>query len=318
MTEAVPLLDRLLTALDLRVEIFARCEVSRGWRLSLQPSDAAYVHYVLAGSGFLFLPDGHAVPVSQHAVIIVPPRHMHGIEAPPGPAKEVLGHLPPRTEGVPLCRAGDGEIAMITACGMLWATWGGALGLFDRLKEPIVESFDGPDDLSAMFQTLLAELGAPKVGTRALTEALLKQSLVLLLRRQLERDGPTLPWLAALHDPRLAQVAMMMLERPTEPHTLASLAAIAGMSRSTFAERFTAAFGRAPMQFLKEARLQCAARLLESTNLPVEMIAQRVGYGSRSYLSRAFRAAYGVGPRTFRMHREELHRARHEEPGSGE
>lgn len=189
---------------------------------------------------------------------------------------------------------------MVTACGMLRASWGGALGLFDQLEEPIIESFAGPEDLSTSFQTLLAELGAPQVGTRALTEALLKQCLVLLLRRKLERNGPALPWLVALHDPRLARVAMMLLERPAEPHTLGSLAAMAGMSRTTFAERFTGAFGRAPMQFLKEARLQCAARLLESTDLPIEAVAERVGYGSRSYLSRAFRAAYGVGPRTFR------------------
>lgn len=65
MNGAVPLLDRLLTALDLRIETFARCEIFRGWQLTLQPSEATYVHYVLTGSGVLLLPDGRSDPVSE-------------------------------------------------------------------------------------------------------------------------------------------------------------------------------------------------------------------------------------------------------------
>jgi AraC-like DNA-binding protein len=72
------------------------------------------------------------------------------------------------------------------------------------------------------------------------------------------------------------------------------------MSRSAFAERFSAVLGRPPIEFLKEVRLRRAAQLLEMTDLPVKVVAGSVGYSSRSYFSRAFKELYGTYPANFR------------------
>ena len=55
------------------------------------------------------------------------------------------------------------------------------------------------------------------------------------------------------------------------------------------------------MDFVQKVRLRVAARLLTTTDLPIKVIANSIGYASRSYFSRAFRAAYGADPKTFRM-----------------
>jgi transcriptional regulator GlxA family with amidase domain len=89
-------------------------------------------------------------------------------------------------------------------------------------------------------------------------------------------------------------------DRPEADHTLQSLADIAGMSRATFAEHFRKAFGRTPMDHLKEVRLRRAARYLAATDLPVKTVAARVGFDSRSYFSRAFKAFAGIDPAGFR------------------
>jgi AraC-like DNA-binding protein len=47
-------------------------------------------------------------------------------------------------------------------------------------------------------------------------------------------------------------------------------------------------------------RLRRAVRLLETTDLPVGVVAERVGYASRSYFSRAFKELYGTYPAGFR------------------
>ncbi len=73
------------------------------------------------------------------------------------------------------------------------------------------------------------------------------------------------------------------------------------MSRSVFAARFTTSLDRPPMEFLKEMRLELAARLLARTDLPVKAVAARVGYSSRSAFSRAFQASHRVGPAAFRL-----------------
>ena len=61
-----------------------------------------------------------------------------------------------------------------------------------------------------------------------------------------------------------------------EPLTVEDLARRALMSPRTFARRFRAATGTTPLQWLLRQRIVHAQRLLETTDLPVELIADRV------------------------------------------
>ncbi len=135
-------------------------------------------------------------------------------------------------------------------------------------------------------------------GAKAI-ESFLKQCLVLLVRRLDPAELARLLGSAGAADPRLLAAARAMLEHPSRPYTLEGLAAELGMSRSGFAARFHAAFGSPPMEFLRDVRLRHAARLLEATDLPVAAVARCVGYESRSYFSRAFRAFHGTDPQSF-------------------
>jgi transcriptional regulator GlxA family with amidase domain len=91
-----------------------------------------------------------------------------------------------------------------------------------------------------------------------------------------------------------------IVDRPAGPHTVASLAEVAGMSRSAFAKHFTKVYGRSPIDFVQAVRLRHAAHLLRTTGLPVKVISSVVGYASRSHFSRAFRTFYEADPSTFR------------------
>ena len=72
------------------------------------------------------------------------------------------------------------------------------------------------------------------------------------------------------------------------------------MSRSVFAEHFAQAFGRGPMEFLKEIRLRRAAHLLRCTDMPIKSLAQSIGYASRSSFTHAFKDLYRVAPADYR------------------
>jgi AraC-like DNA-binding protein len=72
------------------------------------------------------------------------------------------------------------------------------------------------------------------------------------------------------------------------------------MSRSSFKERFVQVYGETPIEFVTKVRLRLSAHLLVTTDLPVAVVAKSIGYASRSYFSRAFRAAYGKDPASFR------------------
>ncbi len=109
----------------------------------------------------------------------------------------------------------------------------------------------------------------------------MKQCLVTLLRQHLLRDRGGSPLFEALHHPRLARAVLAVIEAPAAPHTVESLASHAGMSRASFAEHFSRAFRQGPIDFVQKLRLRVAARLLATTDLPLKVIAQSVGYAGR-------------------------------------
>lgn len=84
------------------------------------------------------------------------------------------------------------------------------------------------------------------------------------------------------------------------PLTVEELARRALMSPRTFARRFRASTGTTPLQWLLRQRILHAQRLLETTELPVEIIASRCGFGSATALRVHFRRATGTTPLAYR------------------
>ncbi|MEV7417799.1 helix-turn-helix domain-containing protein [Streptomyces sp. NPDC089919] len=90
------------------------------------------------------------------------------------------------------------------------------------------------------------------------------------------------------------------LDRLDAPLTLAELAAHAGMSLRTFTRRFRDEVGTTPVQWLTAQRLELARGLLETSDLPVDLVAHRAGFGSGNSLRQHMRAALGVSPIAYR------------------
>ncbi|GGK88643.1 helix-turn-helix domain-containing protein [Mangrovihabitans endophyticus] len=84
------------------------------------------------------------------------------------------------------------------------------------------------------------------------------------------------------------------------PLGVPEMAARALMSPRTFARRFRSATGTTPGRWLLDQRLRRAEELLESTDLPVEAVATRSGFGSADTLRHHFSARRGVGPAAYR------------------
>ena len=64
------------------------------------------------------------------------------------------------------------------------------------------------------------------------------------------------------------------------PLTVAGLARRAHLSERTFARRFTDATGTTPLRWLHHQRVQFAQELLERTDLGVDEVARRTGFGT--------------------------------------
>jgi transcriptional regulator GlxA family with amidase domain len=95
------------------------------------------------------------------------------------------------------------------------------------------------------------------------------------------------------------------LQRLDEPLDLRSLARHARMSVRTFTRRFREETGSSPAEWLALQRVEHARRLLETTDLPIDAVARRAGFGTAVSLRQRLHATIGVAPsayrRTFRV-----------------
>jgi AraC-like DNA-binding protein len=296
-------LDRLLVTLDVDVQTLAFCELRRGRRLVAPPIDALMVHYVLAGTMHMEIPGSEPVVCPPGSIALIPPSvHLH-VAADQEPESDfvatehcVIGH-----DGVLVCDAADGGPGDLRyVSGLVLASFSGSFGLFDKLNSPIAQHLGDTEIVRHAYEVMLNEMTNPHVGTRALTSALMKACLVLLIRQFISQRGPRGILMEALPDPRFSRSIAAVLDRPSDQHSLEGMASAAGMSRSRFAKQFRDAFGMSQMTFVLKTRLHHAAQLLRSTPLPIKVIAGTAGFASRSHFSRAFRGAYGTDPTAFR------------------
>jgi len=98
----------------------------------------------------------------------------------------------------------------------------------------------------------------------------------------------------------LTPVLTWMLENITIDHPISSLARRAAMSERTFARRFVAETGTTPHKWLSMQRVLHARNLLEQTDLGVESVATRSGFGTAALLRHHFRRVVGVAPQDYR------------------
>jgi len=89
-------------------------------------------------------------------------------------------------------------------------------------------------------------------------------------------------------------------ERLSEPLDVAALARHAGVSPRTFARRFRVETGTTPLRWLHGRRVLEARRLLEESDLPVDQVAWRSGFGTAASLREHFRRATATTPTAYR------------------
>jgi transcriptional regulator GlxA family with amidase domain len=81
---------------------------------------------------------------------------------------------------------------------------------------------------------------------------------------------------------------------------VAAMVAMSGLAERSFNRRFFDATGMSPMDYVHRLRIEEAKQMLETGDLPVEAIANDVGYEDASFLGRLFRRLVGVTPLAYR------------------
>lgn len=90
---------------------------------------------------------------------------------------------------------------------------------------------------------------------------------------------------------------------------VAAMAALSGLAERSFKRRFAKATGVAPLEYVHTLRLEEAKHSLETTDAPIEQVANEVGYEDASFFGRLFRRKVGLTPAQYRKRFRSLRRA---------
>lgn len=125
--------------------------------------------------------------------------------------------------------------------------------------------------------------------------------LVMFFKRpggqlQFSRKGETAP----AGRSALQEVQRFIATHPADDHSVAHLAARAGLSARHFARLFQSEVGVTPAAFVEEARVAAARRKLENGREPPKQVAALCGFANADTLRRAFMRHVGVTPAEYR------------------
>jgi AraC-like DNA-binding protein len=298
-------LENLMSSLAVEAVSLAACAVGERWRISLAASDLPIIIYGGAGNGRVSIGGQPPIDLKPHTLVIVPQGQSVSVEM--SAERRAIWGRPwsgqvKKFERATLEKfdADEGGQRLELIVGYFSAAFGSCISLFGSLSSPIVEDFDVVDHLDDRLRAAVDELSEQEVGASAMTTALLKQVLVVLLRRSLKSTNGWVERFSLLSDPQIARAFSEMVVRPGAAHCVNSLSQKVGLSRSVFMARFTAAFGCSPMAILRQLRMRHAAELLTTSHLSIDQVSFGVGYASRSSFFRAFRKAYGSDPTDYR------------------
>lgn len=267
---------------------------SGSWGMRFPDFTGVGFHIVLAGRGWLLTPDQDPRAVGAGDVVLVASGAPNGLSHAPG----VLADLPPADMSGDPPPPGPADFEFL--CGSYQLGRGQVHHYLQALPDVIVVSPDDERDpqLRLVAELLRADSAGRLPGTEATRPALVDLLLVHALREWLAQGGRA-GW-PQVSDPAVAGVLSRVHRDPGQPWTVQQLSDAAGLSRTAFTRRFTAALGSTPRDYLASVRLTRGAGLLRDTSAPLAWVARQAGYSTEFAFSAAFRRQYGISPGRFR------------------
>jgi len=287
-------LSEIITLLQPRTVFAKRISGAGRWGVRYSRFDQPSFAAVLEGSCRLAV-DGHrAVTLEAGDFVLLP--------ATPGFTMSGFEPVQPERIDPKLLSTPSGEVRHGTRGGRPDVRLLGGYFVFDSPDQGLLVSLlpglfhvRGVERLATLVRLVAEESSERRAGRELVLTRLVEILLIEALRSASGEDAPQ-GLLRGLSDARLAPALRQMHAQLARAWTVPELAKAAGLSRSTFFERFTRNVGMPPMEYLLAWRMAVAKDLLRRQALGLEEVAERVGYGSASTFSTAFSRHVGGPP----------------------
>ena len=160
--------------------------------------------------------------------------------------------------------------------------------------------------LVGITDLIIKEAGKEASGSNIILNRLGEVLFIHTLRAYLIRESTEDGFLAAIHDERIGSALAAFHNYPENEWSLALLAQIAGMSRTSFCNTFKLLIGETPLNYITVWRIIKAKELLKQSKKTIGEIAEGVGYKSEASFSRIFKKRVSLSPLKYRHTTQEV------------
>lgn len=318
-------MSKLLSLLELRGQTWCYVDIKSPGGFSIPLNTDVLFYAVLQGRARVDGVSGGLIDLQVGDVVMILSGDAHTVRD--GPAAQCAPGNPPWRPDRPvqtlkfLCEEqhidvpptiGIGQRGPVVSrllCGRLTIDWPRALPR-NSIPATVVLNADALDSTTSLLRVDALQSAGAGVGAATLLTRLASLMLAAGLRTH---PQAALLFRSASKD-SISQALRLIAADPAAPWSVARLARKVGMGRSSFAARFTAEVGQAPMELIAEQRMQYAAKLLREGDLKIAEISSRVGYSSDGSFSRRFTQHFGVSPSAMRENARKARTAKAQSP----
>ena len=305
--------DDVVSAMSVASSLYVRFRFSAPWGVAFDTGYQARLVMIAEGAGWLLAEGQSPVRVARGDCLIIKEGTRFAMaDRPDSPLVDCLdlfAELPGFSEATGFTTIPDRTISH-GGDGPLMEMVSARLSFDPIAAEPLLTLL--PDLLHVrlahsdldLLETTLRLIGlesrADGLGADLVVERLTDVLFIQTIRAWVAADGTRASgWLAALRHRPLAKVIRTVHADIAHDWTVEEMARVAGVSRSTFAQKFRSVLGETPLNYVTRWRMYRAKTLMRKGAALAE-VAIRVGYDSDTALSRAFRRVEGLAPGEWR------------------
>jgi len=296
------ILSSILRGVHLRGSVYFSTCFCSPWGLDIDQGQRASFHIIERGQCWLQIADQEPLSLVTGDIVILPHGTPHqifdAIDSPLHPGAETVKKIVAGNNPF----VGDNEHFEIV-CGYFEYDRSGQNLFLDSLPEVIHLTQQQRRQfhfLDSALHMINFEATHDMPGKALLQDKVTELLFIQIMRTFIELNPHSNGFISAVNDRHISIVLTLIHSNPEAPWTLNELAKEAGMSRSRFAQHFHDLVGTTPMRYLLSCRMQLAKQRIQESDIPINNLAEEVGYSSDSAFKKAFKQFFGHTPASLR------------------